>query len=374
MRAKELFSRLIGTLRGFGFKQWFLLILNTVLVAATIASAVGLSVVSNTLESVRRADAFRGESDMRFAQIACFLPVGKGKEESDILSFRQTLDTKLMEQSLEAPENGSLYIDAYSTSATVTVSSDSSGSGGSAQVEAVAVGGEFFYFHPLQLRSGAYISSDDLMDDLVVLDEELAWRLFGGVELEGMTITLNGKPFVVAGVVSRESDFATKKAYSGEAGLFMSYSALKRLDETAAISCYEIIMPDPITNFAMGVVQEAFPPEENDVVENSSRYSLGHLLSVIGSFGDRSMRVNGVIYPYWENAVRLTEDYASLLLILTVLFALCPLTFVVVLVVKNIVRGYRKVKKAVPEKVEAMIEQRREERLEREYEKKAGGE
>ena len=311
---------------------------------------------------------------MRFAQIACFLPVGKGKEESDILSFRQTLDTKLMEQSLEAPENGSLYIDAYSTSATVTVSSDSSGSGGSAQVEAVAVGGEFFYFHPLQLRSGAYISSDDLMDDLVVLDEELAWRLFGGVELEGMTITLNGKPFVVAGVVSRENDFATKKAYSGEAGLFMSYSALKRLDETAAISCYEIIMPDPITNFAMGVVQEAFPPEENDVVENSSRYSLGHLLSVIGSFGDRSMRVNGVIYPYWENAVRLTEDYASLLLILTVLFALCPLTFVVVLVVKNIVRGYRKVKKAVPEKVEAMIEQRREERLEREYEKKAGGE
>lgn len=374
MRAKELFSRLIGTLRSFGFKQWFLLILNTVLVAATIASAVGLSVVSNTLGSVRRADAFRGESDMRFAQIACFLPVGKGKEESDILSFRQTLDTKLMEQSLEAPENGSLYIDAYSTSATVTVSSDSSGSGGSAQVEAVAVGGEFFYFHPLQLRSGAYISSDDLMDDLVVLDEELAWRLFGGVELEGMTITLNGKPFVVAGVVSRESDFATKKAYSGEAGLFMSYSALKRLDETAAISCYEIIMPDPITNFAMGVVQEAFPPEENDVVENSSRYSLGHLLSVIGSFGDRSMRVNGVIYPYWENAVRLTEDYASLLLILTVLFALCPLTFAVVLVVKNIVRGYRKVKKAVPEKVEAMIEQRREERLEREYEKKAGGE
>ena len=374
MRAKELFSRLIGTLRGFGFKQWFLLILNTVLVAATIASAVGLSVVSNTLGSVRRADAFRGESDMRFAQIACFLPVGKGKEESDILSFRQTLDTKLMEQSLEAPENGSLYIDAYSTSATVTVSSDSSGSGGSAQVEAVAVGGEFFYFHPLQLRSGAYISSDDLMDDLVVLDEELAWRLFGGVELEGMTITLNGKPFVVAGVVSRENDFATKKAYSGEAGLFMSYSALKRLDETAAISCYEIIMPDPITNFAMGVVQEAFPPEENDVVENSSRYSLGHLLSVIGSFGDRSMRVNGVIYPYWENALRLTEDYAAALLALTVLFALCPLTFAVVIVIKYIRRGYRYVKKAVPERVEAAVEERREQRLEKEYEKNAGGE
>ena len=245
----------------------------------------------------------------------------------------------------------------------MTAASDSSGN---VQVEAVAVGGDFFYFHPLQLRSGSYISSDDLMDDLVVLDEELAWRLFGGVELSGMTMTINGEPFVVAGVVSREDDFATKKAYSGDPGLFMSFSALKRLDESAAISCYEIIMPDPITNFAMGV--------GSDVVENSSRYSLGHLLAVIGSFGDRSMRVNGVIYPYWENAVRLTEDYAALLLILSVVFALCPLTFAAVLIIKYIVRGYRTVKKAVPEKVEAAIEQRREERLEREYEKKAGGE
>ena len=189
-----------------------------------------------------------------------------------------------------------------------------------------------------------------------------------------MTLTINNQPFMVAGVISRESDFATKRAYSGEAGLFMSYSALKRLVDTTTISCYEIIMPDPITNFAMGVVKESFPPEQVDVVENSSRYSLGHLLSVIGSFGDRSMRVNGVIYPYWENAIRLTEDYASLLLILSVLFALCPLTFAAVLIIKYIVRGYRTVKKAVPEKVEAVIEQRREERLEREYEKKAGGE
>ena len=171
MRARELPRRLIGALRGFGFKQWFLLILNVVLVAATIASLIGLNVVSHTLESVRTSENFRGESDMRFAQIACFMPVGMGKEETDILSFRETLDSKLTEQSLEAPENGSLYLDAYSTAADVTAASDSSGN---VQVEAVAVGGDFFYFHPLQLRSGSYISSDDLMDDLVVLDEVLA--------------------------------------------------------------------------------------------------------------------------------------------------------------------------------------------------------
>ena len=166
MRVRELARRLVGAVRGFGFKQWFLLILNVVLVAAATASLIGLGAVSRTLDSVRASETFRGESDMRFAQIACFFPVGMGKEESDILAFRETLDAKLLEQSLEAPENGSLYLDAYSASAAVTAASDS----GSAQVEAVAVGGEFFYFHPLQLRSGSYISSDDLMDDLVVLD------------------------------------------------------------------------------------------------------------------------------------------------------------------------------------------------------------
>ena len=41
MRARELFRRFVGILRGFGFKQWFLLILNVTLVAATIASLVG---------------------------------------------------------------------------------------------------------------------------------------------------------------------------------------------------------------------------------------------------------------------------------------------------------------------------------------------
>lgn len=370
MRKPDLFRRAGGAIRGFSFKQWFLLILNVVLLAAMTASLVGLGAVSSALDSVGAADRFRGGGEMRFAQLACFMPVDQGKTEEEILQFRQTLDSKLVEQSLEAPENGSLYIDAYSTTATVTVASERS----SATAAAVAVGGDFFYFHPLYLRSGNYFSSDDLMDDLVLLDEDLAWRLFGGTDLVGLSLTINGEPFVVGGVISREDDFASQKAYSGEGGLFMSYSALARLEEETAISCYELVMPDPISGYAKGVVTDNFSVNGGDVVENSSRYTLGHLLEVAGSFGERSMRANGVIYPYWENAVRLTEDYAVLLLVLSVLFALCPVVFVVVIAVGCIRRSYRFMKAKVPEKVEAAIEQRREERLEREYEKKAGGE
>lgn len=302
--------KLKESIKGFGFKQWFLLCLNVILILACAASAIGLHVVSTTLETTGAAERFRGESETRFAQIACYLPVGQGKTEEDIQSFRQGLDAKFTEQSLEAPENGSLYVDAYGCSAQVSLSTDY----GSADVTAMGIGGDFFYFHPLQLRSGSYISDRDLMDDLVVLDEVMAWRLFGGVDLTGMTVYINEEPFVVSGVVAIEDDFATSRARTQEGAVFLSYSALSRLKEEVTIDCYEIVLPDPITGYAYGVVTDSFQVGEGDIVENSSRYTLSHLLDVIGSVGERSMRTNGVIYPYWENALRLTEDYAALLL------------------------------------------------------------
>jgi len=370
-RLKELPRRIRDAVKAFGFKQWFLLILNVALAAGAVGCVLGLRSVSNTLEALGGADRFRGAGETRFAQLACYLPVDGGKTEEEILAFRRSLDTKLVEQAMEAPEGGSLYIDAYYGVENVTAASENSGG---TQVKAVGVGGDFFYFHPYQLRSGSYIDEDDLMDDLVVLDEEMAWKLFGGVDLAGLTMTINKQPFVVAGVISRETDFASKKAYTGDGGIFMSYSAMGRLIEDAAVTGYEIIMPDPITNFAKGILEETFPIGNGDIVENSSRYTSGHLLEVIQSFGQRSMRTNGVIYPYWENAVRLTEDYAALLLVLAVALALCPALFVLVIVVREIRGTYRLAKAKIPEKVEAAVEKRKEERLERQYEKKNGGE
>lgn len=367
---RDLPRRMLAAIKEFGFKQWFLLILNIVLALASVGCAIGLHVVSGALTSLTAAGRFQGEGETRFAQLACYLPVDDGKSEEEILSFRQSLESKMQEQSLEAPEGGSLYIDAYHGVHTVSISTDS----GSAEAKAVGVGGNFFYFHPLTLRGGSYIKGSDLMDDMVVLDEEMAWRLYGGTELAGLPVSINGEPFVIAGVVARETDFATERAYTGDGGVYMSFSAMSRLIEEASITGYELVMPNPITNYAKGVVSETFPVGTGDVVENSNRYGLLHLWEVIRGFGHRSMRSNGVIYPYWENAARLTEDYAALLLVLAVLLALCPMLFILVLAIRDIRRAYRFAKVRIPEKVDAAVEKRREERLEKAYEKKAEGE
>ena len=367
---KDLPQRILAAVRAFGFKQWFLLILNVVLVLGSAGCALGLRSVSGALTALHAAEWFRGDSDIRFAQIACYLPVDQGQSEEDIFNFRRQLDAQLVEQAMEAPEGGRLYIDAYSGMENITIASENSGN---VSVKAVGVGGDFFYFHPCRLRSGAYIDPGNLMDDLVVLDEEMAWRLFGGVELAGLPVSITGQPFVVSGVVARETDFASTEAYTGDGGVFMSFSAMQRLLEDASVTGYEIVMPDPISNFAMGIIQDIFSLGDGDAVENSNRYALGHLLEVIRSFGKRSMRTNGVIYPYWENAARLTEDYAALLLVLAVGLAVCPAVFVLVLAVREGRRIYRLAKVKIPEKVEAAVEKRMEERLERQYAKKNGG-
>lgn len=348
-------------MKGFGPRRWILLAVNLLLLLACAASLVGLHRISSTLETTTAARRFQGESDTRFAQLACFLPVGQGKTVEDILAFRQSLEGKFLEQSLEAPEGGSLYVDAYSGRAQVSVSTEY----GSAQPIATGVGGDFFTFHPLRLRSGAYIAERDLMDDLVVLDEVMAWRLFGGVDLAGMTLYIDDKPFLVAGVVAMEDDFASTRSRVQEGELFLSYSALSRLNGDLTIDCYEVVLPDPITGYAYGVVEEGFSVGEGDIVENSSRYTLGSLLEVIGGFGERAMRTNGVIYPYWENALRLTEDWAALLLVLSVLFALCPLAFAAALAVRVLRRGFRYAKAALPAKAEASRERRRERKFEK---------
>lgn len=341
---------------------WALGLTNGVLALLALVCGCLMAWITGQLPSLDAAERWRGSSEMRFAQIACFLPADTPKGEEDILQFRRTLDQKLTEASLTAPSSGSLYADAYSASANLTVTGDH----GSAQVKTIGVGGNFFLFHPLQLRSGSYISETDLMQDRVILDEPLAWQLFGSPDVAGMTVTISNKPYYVAGVVRRESDFATKEAYLDGPGMFLSYSAFYELTE-AKITCYEIVLPDVISGFGLRLVKENFEVGLGDVVENSSRYSLEHLLSVAGDFGNRSMRSNGVIYPYWENAVRLTEDYLALLLVLLLIFALLPATTLTVLAIRAVIRLCRLAKQNIPREADLFVERKREARYAKEY-------
>lgn len=290
----------------------------------------------NTLRGQHLAEEFQGDGELEFAQVSVFLPEGNTVDDETIWKFRTLIDVNTRDLVPEEVQN--LYLDAWSTKGSVSLKAEH----GSAEATAVAVGGDFFRLHPQNLLSGGYISGDDLMHDRVILDEELAWKLFGGYDLTGMPVELNGSTFYVAGVIAREDDWATKKAYTDGAGLYMSYEAYKAMNESAYISTYEVIMPEPVSGFAREQVKDNFAPDDAVIVENSGRYSFGNIFTLLRNFSQRTMRTDTVYYPYWENAARLVENRCMILLVIVLLCWVCPAVFAVTVVIKAYRRSKRK--------------------------------
>lgn len=349
-------------------KRRLLLIICGILTVLALSCVWVYNWFGGLLLTQQQAAFWQGDSETRFAQLSIYFPVDEKCTLDTIYGFRSSIPSRLLEVSLESSEDAHYWCDAYSTSAKLTVT----GPDDSVQADALAVGGDFFQFHPLYLLDGGYFSDEDLMQDLVVLDEELAWKLFGSNAVTGKTVTINDLPFVIAGVVARETDFASEKAYQENAGIFLSYSALTAMQEAEpGISTYELILADPVTGFAKGVLTGTFDEQKNVIVENSSRFKPETVLKLLGSFGERSMNTKGVVFPYWENAARLVEDYMTLTLMLFLLFAVFPFTCALIFVTVTIIVYWRKFKEFLPE----WWEQRREakwnsaENIEREQKK-----
>lgn len=354
-----------------------------------------------TLVSQQTARSWAGESTERFAQVSCFFPVDSAVATDTVNAFRKTIDPKLAEAGVEAKETGGNWTDAYAAVDALTAESDRA----SAVTTTFAVGGNFFGFHPYRLLSGSYFRDDDLMKDRVVIDHELAWRLFGGTKLDGKTLKINGKPFYIAGVIERENDKFTARALAGQKSdgddktggtpplLFMSYAAYASLNDSdplpddggsvsppstggtssgsggtppakggtatatdiqplavptaaaiasasdnvgtasAPLRCYEIVLADPISRFGVNLVSEGFKALNPVVVENSARYSFSNIWSSFKTPGARSVVTSPVVFPYWENAARVSEDYVAREYVIIALLGVFPLVCLVWLLV-----------------------------------------
>lgn len=349
--------------------------------AALAVLALGFSlaahVLGGKLSSQQMAERWRGENELRFGQVSCYIPVDEKITLEQIYSFRSEIVKKLEEAALDAESTETLFADAWSVTGRVNVSTAL----GKGEAAVIAVGGRFFDFHPIRLISGSYISEGDLMQDRVLLDEELAWLLFGGTELTGLEMRINGVPFVVAGVIEREQDFASKKAYTAGMGLYMSYDAYSSLvgntseqggPVDAGASCYEFVMAEPVDGYAVSLAKDKFPIGHGEIVENTGRYGFSRMIKLIGQFGSRSMQALGVAYPYWENAARCIEDWYGLCLFMALLCAVFPAVVLIVVIVRYIKRGKDKLEDDVLPKLKDGAEEAVRVRQRRRWEKKHG--
>ena len=304
--------------------------------------------------------AQRWEKEEAYAQISVFFPSDAPMDTQDTTAVKAILLQALAADSIIPPdtERDRMPVnDCWSISGMTQVQAGSV----SVSAEAVHTGGGFFVFHPVQLLSGSYYLSDNLMQDQILLDEQTAWTLFGAYEVEGRTVTIEERNYVVAGVFKRQSfgfpirteeekplvflpyvtpqTASTAAASSGE-GTDSSSGQTDHTWDTQEITCYEMLVPNPVEGYAAGKVLNAVGREDTQVVcvDNTARYTRMGLLGKLRSLGTWGTRTSPVRFPYWENAAVSLEEILSLLLaaqILLVLLAVISVVKVIVFIYNN---------------------------------------
>ena len=277
--------------------------------------------------------AGRWDAKNRTAQVSCFFAEDIAVDEMQLMNFGKQLEKQLLEVlSQEETMKGAdarLFMDAYSSEGTITLASEK---GTLDNVNAVGIGGDFFWFHPLQLLSGQYFSGADLMKDSVIIDEEAAWQLFGSTDIAGKSVMIGNVPHYISGVIKRQDGKFAESAGLGETVVYVSCESLSAYGKTSGISCYEVVAPNPVKNFVYTAVKEKLGVEESDmlVVENSSRYSVESMIPVLLDFGSRSMQNRAIQFPYWENVARGYEDIRALVLVFQIILVLIPTVIIAV--------------------------------------------
>ena len=282
------------------------------------------------LQSQRAAERWAGQGDARYVQLSRFFsPADDAVQYGDILSLREKLVNKLTAASIERAQVSTLFCDAWGCGGQLRISAGR----GSFDTNVLAVGGSFFTFHPMMLRSGGFLAENDVMRDRVVLDEKLAWMLFGSTNVAGMTVEIGGAPYLVAGVVQRERDRIKTGADEGPL-LYLPYDAYQQIDGTSRIEWYELILPEPAEGFGAATLEDCLPLGRGAMVQNTGRFAFGKSRRVVQHLSRLPARGEAVAFPDWENAARAAEVRCALLRAAALLLFLFPAALAVVLLVR----------------------------------------
>lgn len=257
------------------------------------------------------------------AQVSSFFAEGEIEDQIYFLGVRDRISKSLQEATITPEkETARLWMDAISRGGEVTISYGTK----QAKVEAIGVSGDFFDFHVMEFKSGSPFSWESLHTDGIVVDEETAWQLFGSNDVEGMQVMIGQVPHFITGVIEKEAGKMAKAAGLEKPICFLSLESLTAYGTPKGGYCYEIVLPDPVKGFGISMVNKAVEAETRKVtvVENTGRYEILPLLTILQGFGTRSMSRQDIVYPYWENVARGYEDILALSLLLKLLLLIFP--------------------------------------------------
>lgn len=292
--------------------------------------------------------AARWQREQPFSQISVFFSADAAVNDESVAAMRSQIGQILAAANM-APENGGpAWTDGYCAETGFTAVTEAN----SRPARAICTGGDYFAFHPLEMVSGWYYREDELDDTLVVLDEPLAWQLFGSSDVAGMTVELDGWPCTVAGVAHAPRQADESDAYGDTGTVYMSYSLCCRLRPEVPVTCYEALLPEAVGGFALQTVTGAVTAAESErqIIQNTGRFTLHRSLAGLRQLPRLVQRTDRVSYPFWENAARAAQARACLFAAAAVAAALWPCLYGAYWAARGLSAGVHRLKETVRRK------------------------
>lgn len=354
-KLKTFFKRISECIR---LKRKHFMTYGIIILVSLLFMAVLNILSSHIARAVPDQNSYLAWGGKDYAQVSCFTSRADAFTTDELMRFEYELEKTLK----DSTDDTSKWTDAYSGKGTLTVTNGNT----SVKGTAYGVGNDFFLFHPLQLVSGGYIDNDYVMKDYILLDEESAWLLFGSANVAGLSVNINDEPYLIAGVLKKPDNRFNNASGNGEITFYVSYEALKKYDEKAAVTCYEVMMTNPVPHYAYDYVKKYFQTEDSEngasesadtaesdrnisVIENSDRSSFRSLWNHLKNFGINAMDLDEISYPYWENVAMAYDSVLSFILCVRLL-AILPALICVLLGLLEIYRSGKQKNTLAPEK------------------------
>ena len=295
--------------------------------------------------------------DKPYAQASVYLPEDNAIPDSGIPSIRLAVENALSAAGVPSTDYPWFYAASKIQQATLQNGIASS------NVELTLITGDYFRMHPMVLRTGWYMSEDDVMHDRIVLDRQTAWDLFYSDDVVGQFLEWNGQRYQVAAVVDYpEGKYTglaagdTRRAwvYADSPGVTggSSTSSNDGSDTVSAdavpsgtassdvgYTCLEMVLPQPVKNFAVSTLQSVIKetvPEDTVYTDNAGRFSLESRWNVLRNLSTRGISSKAIAYPCYENAAKLVENHLALRLIPeAILLAIVGISVLIWLILLN---------------------------------------
>ena len=296
------------------------------LVCLAAAFCLGAARRSVTEDDVRdyAAEAFRGDAEDRYAQLAFYCSEEDYLTPDGMMSVKNQLESAMTAESIDPAGN---YLLTASVEKQVSVSRDT------ATLSAIATVyfGDYFGLHPDLPLKGGYVDESDATTEFCVIDDYTAWRLFGSIDVCGMDLEIDGKLYTVSAVLA--ADRGEYASYYGETPrVYILYSSGAMRDQNLCFTTAEAVLPDPITDFAYDMFSEAVSGYSEDVQVITGRFTPIELWENIKGMASLGV-MEGQNFPYYENIARIRETKCAMILVFEAVSWILAAVFLVTLIV-----------------------------------------